>query len=262
MKIVRARLKAFRGGKVEEFISIKGRIKGLIEKNVGENFDFVFDENGRKFVKSFGPDNVDPELVDKTIPIVDNVHFAKFNQDGSIDVTMNEGALPRESTVNQLNKIRKATKSTTIDDSVPKLKGANLGYERNVVDKGIESYEDFQKKNKSFTPSWNLKHLKSPFKNESKSTFIKTPKKWLLLIWDNKPGIPDLIMAFTSDDESQMDNYPKGELADKIEKALDIKIEPTDFDQELITLEDFLEDYGSNKNPNKINLSDINIQEF
>jgi hypothetical protein len=264
MKIIRARLKAYKGSKVAEFISVKGRIKALIEKNVGENFDFVLDDNGRKSVKSFGPDNIDPELVGKEAPIVDNVHFAKFNEDGTIDVIMmeKEGALPRESTVNQLNKIRKATKSTTIDDRVPKLKGANLDYERNYVDSGIESYEDFQKKNKSFTPSWNLKHLKSPFKNESKSTFIKTPKKWLLLIWDNKPGIPDLIMAFTSDDESQMDNYPKGELADKIEKALDIKIEPTDFDQELITLEDFLEDYGSNKNPNKINLSDINIQEF
>jgi hypothetical protein len=170
MKIIRARLKAFKGGKVEEFISIKGRIKGLIEKNSGENFDFVLDENGRKSVKSFGPDNVDPELVDKTIPIVDNVHFAKFNQDGSIDVTMseNEGALPRESTVKQLDKIRKATKSTTIDDRIPKLKGANLGYEGNVVDRGIESYETFQKKNKSFTPSWNLKHLKSPFGKEIK----------------------------------------------------------------------------------------------
>ena len=76
----------------------------------------------------------------------------------------NEGALPRESTVKQLEKIRKATKSVTIDDSVPKLKGANLGYERNYVDSGIESHEDFEKKNKSFIPGWNLKHLKSPFK--------------------------------------------------------------------------------------------------
>ena len=80
----------------------------------------------------------------------------------------NEGALPRESTVNQLEKIRKATKSTTIDDSIPKMKGANLGYEGSTVDRGIESYEDFEKKNKSFVPGWNLKHLKSPFKNTLK----------------------------------------------------------------------------------------------
>jgi hypothetical protein len=167
MKIIRARLKAVPGAKLAEFISVKGRIKALIEKNVGDNFDIVLDENGRKFVKTFGPDNIDPELVGKETPIVDNAHFAKFNDDGTIDIIEmeKEGALPRESTVKQLNKIRKETKSTTIDDRVPKMKGANLGYEGSTVDRGIESYEDFEKKNKSFTPSWNLKHLKSPFKN-------------------------------------------------------------------------------------------------
>lgn len=168
MKIVRARLKAVQGARLDEFISVKGRIKALIEKNVGDNFDFVLDDNGRKSVKTFGPDNLVPELIGKELPIVDNIYFAKFNEDGTIDIIEmeKEGALPRESTVKQLNKIRKATKSFTIDDRVPKLKGANLGQERNVVDKGIESYEDFERKNKSFVPSWNLKHLKSPFKNK------------------------------------------------------------------------------------------------
>jgi hypothetical protein len=117
-------------------------------------------------------------LKGKILPLVGNrrvVSFGlKFNEDGTIDVVpaeeipSNEGALPRQSTVDQLNKIRKATKSTTIDDRVPKMKGANLGYEGNVVDKGIESYEDFQKKNKSFTTNWNLKHLKSPFNKDIK----------------------------------------------------------------------------------------------
>lgn len=167
MKIIRARLKAVPGGKISEFISIKGRIKSLIERNIGDNFDFVIDDNGRKFVRSFGPDNIDNELVNREIQIIDGIHFAKFNEDGNIEVIVmqNEEALPRESTVKQLNKIRKLTKSTTIDDRVPRLKGANLGYERNFIDSGIESYEDFEKKNKSFVPSWNLKHLKSPFKN-------------------------------------------------------------------------------------------------
>lgn len=170
MVIIRARLKAVKGGRVEEFISIRGRIKGLIEKYPTENFDFVLDDNGRKFVKSFGPENIDSQLVGNTLPIVDNFHFAKFNTDGSIEVVMpeNEGALPRESTVKQLEKIRKATKSTTIDDRVPKLKGSNLDYERNYIDSGVESYEDFEKKNKSFITGWNLKHLKSPFKTKIK----------------------------------------------------------------------------------------------
>jgi hypothetical protein len=166
MKIIRARLKAFKGAKLSEFISVKGRIKALIEKNVGEEFDFVFEEDGRKFVRSFGPDNIDNTLIGMEVEIVDNTNFAKFNDNGTIDVftPQKEGALPRESTVNQLKKIRKATKSTTIDDRVPKLKGSNLGHERNYIDSGIESYEDYEKKNKSFTPGWNLKHLKSPFK--------------------------------------------------------------------------------------------------
>ncbi len=170
MKIIRARLKAYKGSKVEEFISIKGRIKGLIEKNPNENFDFVFEDNGRKFIKPFGPDNIDKDLVGKTFQLVDKFHYVKFKEDGSVEVVMseNEGALPRESTVKQLEKIRKATKSTTIDDRVPKLKGSNLGYERNYVDSGIESYEDFEKKNKNFIPGWNLKHLKSPFKTKLK----------------------------------------------------------------------------------------------
>jgi hypothetical protein len=88
MKIIRARLKAVPGAKLAEFISVKGRIKALnpafrelIEKNVGDNFDIVLDENGRKFVKTFGQYNIDPELVGKETPIVDNAHFAKFNDD-------------------------------------------------------------------------------------------------------------------------------------------------------------------------------------
>jgi hypothetical protein len=38
-----------------------------------------------------------------------------------------------------------------------------------VVDSGIESYEDFEKHNKKFIPSWNLKHLLSPYAGEGKS---------------------------------------------------------------------------------------------
>lgn len=166
MKIIRARLKSGGGSKVGEFITVKGRIKSLIELNIGDNFDFVIDESGRKSVKSFGPDFIDSGLVMSQMPIVDSTYFARFNEDGTIDVVMseNEAALPRQSTVDQLNKIRRATKSVTIDDSIPKMKGDNLGHEGNVIDRGIESYEYFQKNNKSFKPSKNLKHLESPFK--------------------------------------------------------------------------------------------------
>jgi hypothetical protein len=61
-----------------------------------------------------------------------------------------EGALPQESTVKQLEKIRKKTKKVTIDDKVASMskKGANLQYYRNPIDTGIESYQDFERNNR------------------------------------------------------------------------------------------------------------------
>jgi hypothetical protein len=200
MKIIGARLKGqtdtiilprIASEKSQNFT--RSKIVDLINKNQKEVFiekgqtiviadEFIFiiqDDKGGKWVRPFGPESLDTTIpVDgqekmlsgMELPIIHPSHLAKFNADGTIEVieVSNEGALPRQSTVDQLNKIRKATKSTTIDDSIPKLKGANLDYERNYVDSGIESYEDFEKKNKSFIPGWNLKHLKSPFKKEIK----------------------------------------------------------------------------------------------
>lgn len=175
LKIVRARLKPMGGA--TEFISVKGRIKSLIENNPGDIFDFVIEDEGIKSVKSFGPENINKALLGQEVPIVDKIenaiYFAKFNKDGSIDVTFgdetNEGALPRQSTINQLKRIRKITKGIDIGDRIPDMKkqGANVAYIHNPVDTGIESYEDFEKHNKSFVPSWNLKHLISPFRNDN-----------------------------------------------------------------------------------------------
>jgi hypothetical protein len=168
MKIVRARLKPFGGS--SEFISVKGRIKSLIKNNTGDLFDFVVDVDGVKSVKTYGPSNINKDLVNKEIGIVDDSSFAKFNEDGTIEVTFgpdsNEGALPLQSTVNQLEKIRKKTKGTDIGDRISDMnaQGANIQYIKNPIDTGIESYEEYQKKNKSYIPNWNLKHLISPFK--------------------------------------------------------------------------------------------------
>jgi len=195
MEITGCRVNYGPSAKKELFELLPRSIERMINGNVGQSFDFRISLpiNGRNTsaVKSFGPDFEGTDdfemLKGKVIPVTGNrraVTFGlKFNEDGTINIVSsdeipsNEGALPRESTVKQLEKIRKATKSTTIDDRVPKLKGANLGVEKNFVDSGIESYEDFQKKNKSFTPNWNLKHLKSPFKvsvkNEGMFDFMK-----------------------------------------------------------------------------------------
>lgn len=196
MKIIGARLKGqtdtitlprMASAKSENFT--RSKIIALINRNLEDEFIFIIQDNkGGKWVRPFGPDSLnttipidgqEQQLMGMEIPIIHDSHLAKFNSDGTIEVieVNNEGALPRESTVKQLEKIRKATKSTTIDDRVPKLKGSNLSHERNYVDSGIESYEDFERKNKSFTPSWNLKHLKSPFKasvkNEGVFDFMK-----------------------------------------------------------------------------------------
>lgn len=79
-------------------------------------------------------------------------------------------SLPQQKSVDQLKMVRNLSKGIDIGDRIPDLmkQGANIHYNRNVIDSGIESYQDFEKKNKKFIPSWNLKHLLSPFSVEKK----------------------------------------------------------------------------------------------
>jgi hypothetical protein len=58
---------------------------------------------------------------------------------------LTEGSLPRQSTVNQLKKLRKITKGTDIGDKISDMnkQGANIHYIHNPVDTGVESYEDY-----------------------------------------------------------------------------------------------------------------------
>ncbi len=165
-KIIRVRLKPGKGSS-GEFISVKGRIVGLIEKNKGDNFDFVIEENNKKSIKSFGPDFIDNDLVDTEVPIIDDKQFARFSEDGSIQIVGNTNeSLMRQSSVDQLKMVRKLSKGTDIGDRISNMnkEGSNIQYIQNPIDSGIESYEDFEKSNKNFQPSWNLKHLNSPFK--------------------------------------------------------------------------------------------------
>ena len=79
-------------------------------------------------------------------------------------------SLPRQETVNQWKRLRKMTKGVDIGDRISDMnkQGANIQYIHNPIDTGIESYEDYQRNNKKFIPSWNLKHLISPFQIKSK----------------------------------------------------------------------------------------------
>lgn len=169
MKIIRTRLKPFGGS--AEFISMKGKIKSIIEKNKGDVFHFVMEDSGVKTVKEFGPENINPELVGQSIIICDGPWMAQFNEDGTIDVVIGTNeSLPRQQSVDQLKRVMKMSAKTDIGNRISDMnkQGANVQYIQNPIDSGIESYEDFEKKNKTFVPSWNLKHLLSPFSGESK----------------------------------------------------------------------------------------------
>jgi hypothetical protein len=169
MKIIRARLKPYGG--VTEFISVAGRIKGLLDKNKGDEFHFVIDEDGVKTVKEFGPENINPELVGQLINIGDSPWLVQFNEDGTVDVVIEANeSLPRQQSVDQLKKVMKKSAKTDIGNRISDMnkQGANIQYIQNPIDSGIESYEDFEKHNKKFVSSWNLKHLLSPFSGESK----------------------------------------------------------------------------------------------
>lgn len=167
--IIRARLKPFGGS--AEFVSVRARIKSLIEKNKGDVFNFVINDNGFKSSKEFGPDNINPDLVGQRIAIIDDHYYAQFNEDGTIDVVTGVSeSLPRQHTVDQLKRVMKMCDKTDIGNRISDMnkQGANIDYIRNPIKTGIESYEDFEKHNKKFIPSWNLKHLISPFRTESK----------------------------------------------------------------------------------------------
>jgi hypothetical protein len=133
------------------------------------------------------PDFKDGRIEGKEIPMNRN----EFGQNGfyfkasrefyeKIPTTYNENyklkhlkafeSLPRQQTVDQWNKLRKMTKGVDIGDRISDMnkQGANIQYIQNPVDSGIESYEDFEKHNKKFVSSWNLKGKLSPFAGEDK----------------------------------------------------------------------------------------------
>ena len=86
------------------------------------------------------------------------------------EFSVNE-SLPRQQTVDQLKRVMKISAKTDIGNRISDMnkQGANIQYIKNPIDSGIESYEDYEKHNKKFIPSWNLKNLLSPFSGEVKN---------------------------------------------------------------------------------------------
>ena len=77
-------------------------------------------------------------------------------------------ALPRQRSVDQLKRVMKQSAKTDIGNRISDMnkQGANIQYIQNPIDSGIESYEDFEKKNRKFVSSWNLKGMLGPYKGE------------------------------------------------------------------------------------------------
>jgi len=97
----------------------------------------------------------------KFIPNANLRHILPYSN-YPIVTKLKEGALPQQKTVDQLNALRKLTKSTDIGDrsNDGTKKAGNAIKSGNAIDHGVESiqsYNSFNKKN--FVPNWNLKGL-------------------------------------------------------------------------------------------------------
>jgi hypothetical protein len=79
-------------------------------------------------------------------------------------------ALPQQHSVDQLKRVMKQSTKTDIGKRISDMnkQGANIDYIQNPIETGIESQQDYEKHNKKFKPSWNLKGLIGPFHPEPK----------------------------------------------------------------------------------------------
>jgi hypothetical protein len=77
-------------------------------------------------------------------------------------------SLPTQKSVNQLKKVMKLSAKTDIGNRISDMnkQGANIQYIQNPIETGIESKEEYDKHNRKFVSSWNLKGMLGPFKGE------------------------------------------------------------------------------------------------
>jgi len=75
-------------------------------------------------------------------------------------------SLPQAKSIEQLEKVRKLSKSTDIGDKT-KEEGANLLQQTNPIDTGVETYQDYMFNNKDFD-------MKNPLNNQK-----KTPREYV-----------------------------------------------------------------------------------
>lgn len=147
--------------------TVRTKVVNLLERNPGSEFDFLVDDDGQKSVMSAG------QLLGEVVNVVDDTCLAEFVEDEKGEIVVNislfEGALPREGTVRQLKELRRKTRGIDIGDRISDMskQGANISYTRNPIDTGIQSMEDYWRSNKKFVPN---KHLK-PFRHFKRSKY-------------------------------------------------------------------------------------------
>jgi hypothetical protein len=75
---------------------------------------------------------------------------------------------PTQKSVEQLKKVMKFSAKTDIGNRISDMnkQGANIQYIQNPIETGIESKEEYDKHNRKFVSSWNLKGMLGPFKGE------------------------------------------------------------------------------------------------
>jgi hypothetical protein len=110
------------------------------------------------------------ELYNKNKKVIDLFKISSLKLDfDRINKEVYE-SLPNQRSVDQLERVMKISAKTDIGNRISDMnkQGANIQYIQNPIDNGIESREDYDKHNKSFRPSWNLKHLLGPFAHDQK----------------------------------------------------------------------------------------------
>ena len=77
-------------------------------------------------------------------------------------------SLPTQKSVDQLKRVMKISAKTDIGNRISDMnkQGANIHYIQNPIETGIESKEEYDKHNRKFVSSWNLKGMLGPFKGE------------------------------------------------------------------------------------------------
>lgn len=151
----------------KHFELIKDKVEMIVDYMSSERFDtnIIIKLKENNFKKRNDEKVINIDELDKYLPTTFYIKLDFIKQDKYV-----YESLPHDKSIDQLKKVMKISKKTDIGNRISDMnkQGANIDYIQNPIDSGIESYEDYEKHNKKFVPSWNLKHLVGPFHPEPK----------------------------------------------------------------------------------------------